>query len=515
VLDARADADPGAELVRFAGGQRLCVGELADGARRAAARLARLAPPGTRVATCLPPGPGAVEIIFGLARLGAVEVPLALDVAQSAAGALLGSTGAGLVITEAGVLAANPGLAAAITGLPVLLAGAAATSGCTLLAELPPGPLPAGGLQPADPLAIMSTSGTTGRSKGAVLPHFAALRHARRVCATMGYGPDDVLFNVFPWNHINVRHAALLPALLSGARLVAHPRFSASRFWDTCHAEGVTAFNFMGAMLAILDKRPPAPDDTGHRVRLAYGGPAPRELALRFRDRFGVTALEAYACTELGDVAVSTTGTWRPGTAGQVVPEYDVAVIDDAGQAVPPGETGQIAVRPRWQHITFAGYAGDPAATAGAWRDGWFRTGDRGALDADGYLRFAGRRADVVRRRGENIATWDVEETVRAMPGVSDVAALGVASELTEEELLVVLERAPGSCADGPSVHAWCLRNLPRHAVPRYVRVVRELPRTGSGKVRKAALAEEGIDRCTWDAEAMDTQAVDTEAAPD
>lgn len=500
-LEARAKADPDAELVRFAGGQRLRVGDLSEGARQAAARLARLAPPGTPVATCLRPGPAALRIGYGLARLGAVEVPLALDVPRPAARDLLAGTGAGLVITEAPVLEANPGLAEAIAGFPVLLAGDAAAAGYPLLAELPPGRVPEPGPGPGDPLAIMFTSGTTGRSKGAVLPHFAAVRHARRVRSTMEYGPGDVLFNVFPWNHINVRHAALLPALLSGARLVAHPRFSASCFWDTCAAEDVTAFNFMGAMLAILDRRPPAAADTRHRVRRAYGGPAPRELALRFRDRFGVAALEAYACTELGDVAVSTAPSWRPGTAGHVVPEYEVAILGEDGRPLPPGQTGQIAARPRQPHITFTGYAGDARATAATWRNGWFRTGDRGTLDADGYLRFAGRRADVVRRRGENIATWDIEETVRVMPGVADVAAVGVASDLTEQELLVVVETVPDSGPDGPAVHAWCREKLPRHAVPRYVRVVPDLPRNPNGKVRKTALTETGVDRSTWDAE--------------
>lgn len=408
------------------------------------------------------------------------------------------------MITEAPVLAANPGLAAALASMPkVVLAGDAAAPGRPLLADLAPAAWPAQRPGPGDPLAIMSTSGTTGRAKAAVLPHFAALRHAHRVRTTMDYGPEDVLFNVFPWNHINVRHAALAPALLSGARLVAHPRFSASRFWDICRAEGVTAFNFMGAMLAMLDRRAPDPADADHTVRLAYGGPAPLELAMRFRERFGVTPLEAYACTELGDVATNTMRTWRPGTAGQVVPEYDVAILDETGHTLPPGQTGQIAVRSRRPHMTFTGYAGDPVATSTVWRDGWFRTGDRGRLDADGYLSFAGRRADVVRRRGENIATWDVEEVVRAMPGVVDVAALGVDSDLTEQDLLVVLERAAGSDADGPSVHAWCRARLPRHAVPRYVRVVPELPRTPNGKVRKAVLAEQGIDRSTWDAEAV------------
>jgi carnitine-CoA ligase len=506
LLDKRAAKNPDAELVRFSGGERLRVGELEEGAQLIASRLARYAPPGTRVGTCLTPGRTAVELIFGLARLKAVEVPLALDVTQMAAQAMLHDTGTRLVITDALVLAANPALAAALASLPmVVLAGDTAAPGRPLLADLAPGAWPAQRPGPGDPLAIMSTSGTTGRAKAAVLPHFAALRHARRVRMTMDYGPEDVLFNVFPWNHINVRHAALLPALLSGARLLAYRRFSVSRFWDICRAEGVTAFNFMGAMLAMLDRQTPDPADSNHAVRLAYGGPAPPELALRFRERFGVTPLEAYACTELGDVATNTMRTWRPGTAGQVVPEYDVAILDETGRTLPPGQAGQIVVRPRRPHMTFMGYAADLAATSTVWRDGWFRTGDQGRLDADGYLSFAGRRADVVRRRGENIATWDVEEVVRAMPGVVDVAALGVASDLTEQELLVVLERAANSDADGPSVHAWCRTRLPRHAVPRYVRVVPELPRTANGKVRKAVLAERGIDWSTWDAEAAST----------
>jgi crotonobetaine/carnitine-CoA ligase len=311
-----------------------------------------------------------------------------------------------------------------------------------------------------------------------------------------------VLFNLFPWNHVNVRHTALLPALLTGARLVAHRHFSASRFWDICRAEGITAFNFMGAMLAILDRRPG--NDHDHDVRLAYGAPAPAELAARFLDRFGVRALEAYASTELGDVAANTPDDWRPGTAGRVVPEYEVAILDETGRPLPPGHTGQIAARAKLPDMRFRGYAGDPGATAAVLRDGWFHTGDRGRLDADGYLTFAGRRGDVVRRRGENIATWDVEQVLRALPGVVDAAAVGVASDLTEQELLVVLATADHAL-DGPAVRDWCRTRLPRHAQPRYVRITRDLPRNGSGKVVKSLLPAT-VDESTWDAERRSVQ---------
>jgi len=254
-------------------------------------------------------------------------------------------------------------------------------------------------------------------------------------------------------------------------------------------------------MLAILDRRPAGPEDRGHGVRLAYGAPAPPELAARVVERFGVRALEAYACTELGDVAISSPQDWRPGTAGRVVPEYEVAILNEDGPRLPPGEVGQIAARPRLPHMIFLGYAGDPAASAAVLTDGWFRTGDRGRLDADGYLSFAGRRGDVVRRRGENVATWDVEQVVAAMPGVVDAAVVGVDSELTEQEILVVAVAQPGTTVDGPAIREWCRGRLPRHALPRFVRILPELPRNRNGKVLKRGLSDAAADPATWDAD--------------
>ncbi|WP_237103562.1 AMP-binding protein [Nonomuraea sp. MG754425] len=500
LLERRAAVTPGAGLARFADGRALGVGECHDLAVAAARGLARLIAPGDHVLTCLEPGPELVSVVFALARLGAVEVPLALDARRPAAGT------ARTLIAGADVLRRNPGLltfaatmdrVVLVDGEPGVLPRAIILD--DLLADRRP--LPRHRPAPADPAVVMATSGTTGRAKGALLPHFAGVRHARRVVRSMGYTADDVLLNVFPWNHINVRHAGLLPALISGAVLVVRPRFSASRFWQTCRTEGVSAFNFMGAMAAILERTSATPYDTGHRVRRAYGGPAPAALARRFRERFGVELLEAYACTELGDVAAGSSADHRPGAAGRPVPEYEVVIRDDDGRPVPCGRPGQITVRPRTPWTTFSEYVGDPAATRAVVRDGWFHTGDRGRFDEDGFLHFAGRRADVVRRRGENIATWEVERVVAAMPGVLDAAAVGVPSELTEEELLVAVAVAGGAAIEPRAVRAWCLERLPRHAVPRYVRVLGELPRNTATKVVKGELRDQGVTADTWDAD--------------
>lgn len=460
VLIRRAATDAGAVVATFAGPRRR---ELTAGALLAAAeRIARLLSspalglqPGEPVLTCLRPGPTLVEVLAGVARAGLVEVPVTLDGAAPAT--------ARVAVVGTGALADDPRLAAIAAVVRTVDDG----GGPGDLGELRPGPIgPLPG--PGDPALMMSTSGTTGRPKGVLLPHFAGVRHARRVSASLRYGPADVLYNAFPWNHVNIRHTGLLAALVSGARLVAVPRFSASAFWELCRAEGVTAFNFMGAVAAILLRAPAGPHDRAHQVTRAYGGPAPRWLAEQFRERFGVQLVEAYACTELGDVASNEVGDVGEGSAGRPVPEYEVRLDD-----------GRIAVRPRHPHISTLGYAGSSHPPPE-----WILTGDLGRFDDDGRLIFCGRHTDVIRRRGENISAWQVESVVAAMPGVREAAAAGVPSELTEEDLLVAVA---GEVTE-QDVHAWCRSRLPRHAWPRYVIVLDALPRTASTKVSKPDL---------------------------
>jgi crotonobetaine/carnitine-CoA ligase len=491
VLQRRAATDPDVELVRFADGSALTVGDLEERSASLGRRLAGIVRRGEVVPTAFLPGPEQVVAMFALARAGAVELPVAVAAAAAATDAVAATAGSRLALMHDAFVAHNPSVADVLRRRCRVVDEQSATD--LPRAELPPDPAP------TEPAVVMTTSGTTGRPKGAVLPHFAAARHARRVASTMRYQPGDVLFNVFPWHHVNVRHAALLPALMTGARLVSHPSFSASRFWGTCRDEGVTAFNFMGAVVAILGRAEPSPLDRNHRLRRGYGGPAPAALCDVFEQRFGVELLEAYASTELGDVATNSSGDHRPGTAGRVVPEYEVRILGEDGSPLPAGEEGHLAVRPRAEGVRFLGYLGGEPATP-PWHD-WFVTGDRALLTADGYLRFRGRRDDVIRRRGENISAWEVEETVAMMPGVVDVAAVGVPSELTEEDVLVALTVAPGAEIDPMVVRTWCASRLPRHCVPRYVWIGPELPRNRSGKIVKRRLREETTLRAAWDGE--------------
>jgi carnitine-CoA ligase len=499
IVARRAEARPDDELVRVVGGPGWTAADLWERALAVAGGLARLVEAGDTVATCLPAGPEAIAVTTAISALGAIELPLNRDLDERWARTLSKAARCTTVVATSDVLAAAPYLhelgrhpampALSAEGLDALIAEGRRVS-----------PYKSA---PSDPAAVMTTSGTTGRVKGALLPVAAGPGQAARVQRAMRYDESDVLYSFFSWQHINARHAAFLPAVLSGARLVIGSRFSASGFLDTVRTEGVTAFNFMGAVCALLLRQPPTERDRDHLVRRAYGGPAPRQLFDDMRDRFGITLLQAYACTELGDVATTYDGDVRPGAAGRPVPEYQLRIVDTSGDDVARGEVGELLVRPDQPDLTFSTYVGDPSATSQAWRGGWFHTGDQVRLD-DGWLYFESRSADVVRRRGVNISPDAVEEAIASMPDVSEVAVVGVPSELTEDEVLAVVVPHAGRTIDPGAVRRHCSGLLPRHALPRYVSVEESLPRNANLKVSRAELRRRGVPPGTWDAESSE-----------
>lgn len=495
-VEHRAAHDPNRELVCQAGGESLSAAALLTRAAEVAGGLAIHVRRGDAVATCLDPGVDAVVLTTALSLLGAVEVPFPAQTSTEWLHRLSRDAACRLAIVARCRVEREPRL-----GRPFGPESVLVTSGLPEVRQKPWSRRHAA--SDADIACVISTSGTTGRPKGAALRNGAALGQAQRVASAMGYDTHDVLYNFFPWQHINARHAGFLPAVISGARIVLDHRFSASRFWTVAAREGITAFNFMGAVCAILLKQPPSADDRAHRVVRAYGGPAPSWMYHAMRERFGVELLQAYACTELGDVATTMAGEARPGAAGRIVADYDVLVQRDDGSACAPGEVGTLLVRPRRAHLTFSEYVGDPLATRGAWRDGWFHTGDRVRLD-DGWLYYAGRSAEVIRRRGHNISAVEVEHHILAMPQVAHVAVVGVRSELTEEELLAIVVPQPQVELAPESVREHCFGALADHSLPRFVSITDALPLTPSLKVRRDLLRERGLPPDAWDAEQRD-----------
>ncbi|RKJ58144.1 ATP-dependent acyl-CoA ligase, partial [Butyricicoccus sp. 1XD8-22] len=295
-------------------------------------------------------------------------------------------------------------------------------------------------VKPTDPSLILFTSGTTGPSKGAVLSHRANFALSKSCIDVMSYDENDRLFSVFPLYHVNARYSTILAALIAGSDVVMHNKFSASRFWDICRNEGITTFTYMGTLITILLKQPKKDNDADNPVRMIQGAPCPSEIYDEFRERFNIEVTEAYGSTEVGICLANRSETFRKGSCGKIIPIFDVQIHDENGNECSPNVPGKIVVRPKEPSIMFSEYFGMPQETVKVFRDLWFHTGDRGMKDEDGYFYFVDRKKDVVRRRGENISSFEVERVLNDHPVIHESAIIGVPSELSEEEVLAVIQ---------------------------------------------------------------------------
>ena len=507
ILEQRAAEQPDREIVRFRDGA-LTYGDLDDRASRVANAFAELGlARGDKVAVLLPNGPEFLTSWFGITRAGLIEVPLNVGLrGDLLAYALNQSQCRAIVVSDEWVGRIDAVAPRLETLRHVIVVGDEATSTATRFAELltADAARPAVEVVPEDTAVLLFTSGTTGPSKAAVLSHNANFQLASSTISVMEYGEDEVFFTAFPLYHINAKYTTVLPAMmLDGASAVVHDRFSASSFWDTCRAEGVTAMNFMGALLLMLSKQLEREDDADNPVRKGFGAPAPPAIAPRFERRFGVVLLEVYGSTEVGTVIANRPGERRFGSCGRAVPAFEVEIHDDDGRPLSPGTPGEIVVRPRGPHMIIEEYYRMPESTAAAFRDGWFRTGDRGVCDAEGWFTFLDRTKDAIRRRGENISSWEVEQALNDHPSIEETAVIGVPSELTEEEVLAVVKVKEGLVVAPEAILDHAQERLPHFAVPRYVRFVSELPKNPQQRIQKFLLREQGITPDTWDRESI------------
>jgi crotonobetaine/carnitine-CoA ligase len=252
----------------------------------------------------------------------------------------------------------------------------------------------------------------------------------------------------------------------------------------------------------MLHKQPERPDDADNPARVAYGAPAPVAVLGPFEERFGVQLIEVFGSTELCACVQNTVEERRIGSCGRAAPDCIVEIHDEHGRRVPPGVEGEFVVRPLEPHIIVEEYWGDPAATAEAFRGIWFHTGDRGKQDEDGWFTFVDRLKDAIRRRGENISSWEVEQVLNDNEAVEETAVVGVPSELTEEEVLAVVKLKPGYELTPEGLLDFAQARLPHFAVPRYVRFVDELPKNHAQRIQKPVLREQGVEDA-WDREAV------------
>ena len=462
--------------------------------------------PGDRVALMCGNRAEFMEAFLGCAWLGAIAVPLNVAARGPQLAHYLKNSGARLLIIEGELLEALCSI-----GTQQLALEAVWRIGKVI--PLSAGKLPVTDVprrakeispslaDPAQTLAILYTSGTTGPSKGVCCPHAQYFWWGLHGVRNLEIRDGDVLSTTLPLFHTNAL-GTFHQALLSGSTLVAEPRFSASRFWERLIERRATVTYLLGAMVPILLSREPSPDEQRHTVRCALAPGVPANLHRTFEQRTGIHLLDGYGSTETNFVIGSSAAERRPGRMGLVRDGFDARVLAPSGGDALPREPGELLLRSD-EPLAFAtGYFGMPDKTGQAFRSGWFRTGDRVVREADGYFRFVDRMKDAIRRRGENISSFEVEQVLLSHPDVGNAAVFPVPSELAEDEVMAAVVRRAGSLLTERALAEFCAPRLARFAVPRFIEFVDELPTTENGKVQKYKLRDRGVTKKAWDREA-------------
>lgn len=513
VLRSQAQAHRRQPFLRFRDGE-ITYGEVDAAADRMARRLAGAGvEPGDHVALMLPNCADFVHLIFALARLGAVAVPVNVAYRGELLRHVLDSSDSRWLVIDGSYAERVPEIAERLPKLDGVIVRDAAASGVLLerlgrpARELSALPEDGDGRVEApvrfsDLQAIMYTSGTTGPSKGAMVPHALALTCAYDSLEFLDRW-GKTIYCPLPLFHAAGLWDGMLSALLGGGSIAIVERFSASRFWDDVRRFDARVCMSVFSMIPILLNRPPSARDRDHPLETFYMGKSSLDEPLR--ERFGVRSVETYTSTEAGIATGSPYGEWRTGSCGRAHEErFHVAVVDEEDREVGPGEPGELVLRPKQPFVLTTGYYGDWEATTRCFRNMWFHTGDRVWRDDDGYFYFLDRMKDAIRRRGENISAFDLETEINRHPAVLECAAIGVPSELEDEDIKVSIVVQPDTGMEPAELIAYCEERLPRSMVPRYVEFVDALPRTPTDKIAKYRLREQGdrgITETTWDRE--------------
>jgi crotonobetaine/carnitine-CoA ligase len=477
-----------------------------DIAGRGAATLAAAGvQPGDRVALICGNRPEFFEAFLGAAWLGAVAVPLNVAAKGAQLQHMLSNSGARLLVTEAAYLDRLDALdQGAFVLESTLVIGSEPIPADTVVPSshwiMEPSALPATEVLPSDPVAILYTSGTTGVSKGVLCPHAQYFWWAFHNAQILELVEGDVLLTTLPLFHTNAL-STFFQALLTGSTLAVERRFSASGFLPSLARTGATVTYLLGAMVPILLSTPPTDRDSSHGIRTILAPGVPTDAAEKFARRFGTKLIDGFASTESNFVIGSPLAEQRPGTIGRLRPGFHARVVDEYDNEQPAGTSGELVLRADEPFSFSTGYFGMPDKTVEAWRNLWLHTGDRVLCDPDGYYKFLDRIKDVIRRRGENISSYEVEQALIRHPAVQNAAVFPVKSELAEDEVMAAVVLHPGASLTAEELLDHCQPLISYFSVPRFVDFVIALPMTENGKVKKFQLREQGITPTAWDRE--------------
>lgn len=507
-----AERTPDRVVVRSLDGQARTAKELWRNVRSVAGGLADLGVrPGDRVATLLDNSVELIELFFGVIYAGAVFVPMNTAWRGPSLRSILEDSEPSAVVVPAARAAEVAELVE--RSCVLMLSGDPGTErGDAVLADVMRKALgvdvPWYDPAPRDLAMLLYTSGTTGASKGNMLTHRSCLWMAATASSTLSYTEEDVVHSCLPLFHANALLCGLLGALLSGATFVLSPRFTASRYWEEVASCGATQTALLGSMIPLLLAQPERPAEHEHQIRVAYCAPLPERVSV-FERRFGLKCAATYGLTDANILTVREPDDSDVQSCGVASPDWELQVVDDDGRELPRGQAGELRARPRQPFIASLGYWRRPAATVELWRDLWVNTGDILYQDEQGRFHFVDRKKDAIRKGGENISSAEVEEVIGSHPAIGEAAVFAVPSDLAEDEVMAVLVVKDGADVSYDEVFQYCARELPYFAVPRYLELAEELPRTENHRVRKAELRKAGVTRRTWDAGPVTRRRVD------
>ncbi|VTU33543.1 Long-chain-fatty-acid--CoA ligase [Variovorax sp. SRS16] len=505
VLERWAADRPDQVFARFEDGGEWTYAQTLKVAREAAAGLASIGVEGgDNVMSWLPNGRDALRVWFGANHLGAVYVPINTSYRGRLLEHVIGNAQARVIVLHAELAPRLDGIDLGTLTDAVVVAGSGVDLGplkvheAGLLARDGSQPPPAETIEPWHDQSIIYTSGTTGPSKG-VRSSYLHLYSAS--WDPVPYLDDtDRYLIALPLFHVGGT-VPVYSMLLRGGSIAVTSGFKVGGFWETVAATGSTFTVLLASMVTLLTKAPPSPKDREHGMRHALMIPLSVDTE-QFKARFGCTIYTAYNMTEISSPLMSGAQPKVLGSCGRPRDGVEVRIVDGNDCEVARGEVGELIVRTDRPWALNHGYYRNAEATVEAWRNGWFHTGDAFRIDAEGNYHFVDRMKDAIRRRGENISSFEVEAEVSTFPGVQEAAAVAVPSEHGEDEVLVAVVAQSGASIDWALLVAHLVPRMPHYMVPRYFRAIEALPKTPTQKVQKHVLRRDGVTADTWDREA-------------
>lgn len=469
---------------------------------------------GQTVVTIIDNNIDAILLWFAINKLGAISVPVNTAYKGTFLRHQVADAGAQVVIAESDYAERIQAIAEGLPEVVTLVHRGERPIATSQLQLLPideirshDTSLPEVDVKPTDLAMLIYTGGTTGPSKGCMVSHNYACSLARQAVVANGRTAQVINWSPLPLFHMNATSTSILAQLLVGGRVAIYPRFSVSNFWAEIERTGANDVNLLGSMIPLLLN---APDNDAMKrcygqIRHVGAAPFPAQLQVAWKKRFGdcSTVVPGYGLTEASLLTSAVFGeAGAPGASGKRNEWFDVRIVDDNDVEQPVGTSGEVIVRPLQPHVMFEGYWRRPQDTLKVMGNQWFHTGDIGKFDEEGYFFFVDRKKDYLRRRGENISSFEMETAFRAHPAIQDVAVHAVPSEFTEDEVKVTAILRPDIELSEEQLCEWAIDQLPYFAVPRFIEFRAELPRNPVGRVLKYELRDEGVTRNTWDREA-------------